>query len=202
MERKTILQRVGAICGVAAPVLAFSCIFLAISSYSSFSWTNNALSDLGVVPGMTGVVFNFGLYASGFFVFIFAVFALFNYLGQRWIGKIGGGAFAGVGLALMGIGFFPESVVPAHYLFSVAFFLLIPISLSIITVAFVVMHRSKMAAFTLLIAVGAALPWVLLFALHYVSGVAIPEFVSALAGSVWSVMLSYKMFRGTSQSSS
>jgi hypothetical membrane protein len=54
----------------------------------------------------------------------------------------------------------------------------------------------------LLIAVGAALPWVLLFALHYVSGVAIPEFVSALAGSVWSVMLSYKMFRGTSQSSS
>jgi hypothetical membrane protein len=202
LERKTNLQRMGAICGVTAPVLAFSCILLAIYSYPPFSWTENALSDLGVVPGMTGLVFNFGLYASGFFVFIFAVFGLFNYLGQRWIGKIAAVAFAAVGLALIGIGFFPETVVPAHYLFSVAFFLFMPISLLIVTVAFAIMHQPKMAAFTLLIAVAAALPWVLLFTLHYVSGVAIPEFLSALAGSAWSVLLSYKMFKGASQSNS
>lgn len=202
MERKTNLQRMGAICGVAAPVLAFSCILLAIDSYPPFSWTENALSDLGVVPGMTGLVFNFGLYASGFFVFIFAVFGLFNYLGQRWIGKTGAVAFAAVGLSLIGIGFFPETVVPAHYLFSVAFFLFMPISLLIVTVAFAIMHQPKMAAFTLLIAVAASLPWLLLFTLHYVSGVAIPEFLSALAGSAWSVLLSYKMFKGASQSNS
>jgi hypothetical protein len=29
--------------------------------------------------------------------------------------------------------------------------------------------------------------------------VAIPEFASALAGSVWAVVLSYKMFKATSQ---
>jgi hypothetical protein len=39
----------------------------------------------------------------------------------------------------------------------------------------------------------------LLFAVHYVSGVAIPEFASALAGSVWAVVLSYKMFKAASQ---
>jgi hypothetical membrane protein len=56
-----------------------------------------------------------------------------------------------------------------------------------------------MALFTLLIAIAAALPWILLFAVHYVSGVAIPEFASAVAGSVWTVVLSYKMFKAASQ---
>lgn len=202
MQRKTNLQRIGATSGVAAPILAFSCILLAIYSYPPFNWTNNALSDLGIVPGLTGIVFNFGLYASGLLVFNFAVFGLFNYLRQRWIGKIGAGAFAAVGLALMGIGFFPENVVPAHYLFSVAFFLLMPITMSILTAAFAVMRRAKMAVFTLLLAVAAALPWALYFNIHYVSGVAIPEFVAALAGSIGAVKLSYKIFTTASQTSS
>jgi len=191
----------GATSGMAAPVLAFSCILIAIYSYPPFSWTNNALSDLGIVPGLTGIVFNFGLYASGFLVFNFAVFGLYSYLGQRWVGKIGSGAFAAVGLALMGIGFFPENVVPAHYFFSVAFFVLMPISLLIITGAFAIMRQAKMAVFTLLIAVAAALPWALYFTIHYVSGVAIPEFVSALASSIWALLLSYKMFKAASHSS-
>jgi hypothetical membrane protein len=188
----------GALSAIVAPVLAFSCIFLAIYSYPTFSWTNNALSDLGVVPGITGPVFNFGLCAGGFFVFNSAIFGLFNYLRQSWVGKIGALAFAAVGLSLMGIGFFPENMIPAHFLFSVAFFVLIPISLLIITVAFAVIRRWKLATFTLLIAVAAALPWVFYFYLHYVHGVAIPEFLSAIAGSIWSVVQSYKMYKAAS----
>jgi len=45
------------------------------------------------------------------------------------------------------------------------------------------------------------LPWVLYFTIHYVSGVAIPEFLSALAGSIWALLLSYKMFKAASHSS-
>ncbi len=194
-------MRMGALTGIVAPVLAFGCIFVAILSYPPFSWINNALSDLGIVPGITGPVFNFGLYAGGFFVFNSAVFGLYSYMGKRLVGKIGALVFAAVGLALMGIGFFPENRIPAHILFSVAFFVLIPISLLISTIAFAVMRRWKMAVFPLLIAAAAALPWVLYFNIHYVSGVAIPEFLSALAGSVWSVLLSYKIFKATSQSS-
>jgi hypothetical membrane protein len=84
-------------------------------------------------------------------------------------------------------------------LFSVAFFVLLPISLLVITGAFALERQTKMALFTLLIAIAAALPWMLLFAFHYVSGVAIPEFASALAGSAWTVVLSYKMFKAASQ---
>ncbi len=180
-------------------MLAFTCILTAIYSYPAFSWTNNALSDLGIVPGVTGPLFNFGLYASGFFALNFAVFGLFSYLGNSLVGKIGALSFAATGIALIGIGFFPENIVPHHYLFSVAFFVLLPISLLVITAAFALKRQTKMALFTLLIAIAAALPWILLFAFRYVSGVAIPEFASALAGSVWAVVLSYKMFKAASQ---
>jgi hypothetical membrane protein len=196
--RKRNLQKAGAACGIVTPVLAFTCVLTAIYSYPPFSWTNNALSDLGVVSGVTGPLFNFGLYSSGLLALSFAVFGLFNYLRAHWIGKVGAAVFAAAGLALMGIGFFPENWVPAHYLFSVAFFVLLPISLLVLTGAFAFERRARMALFTLLTAVVATLPWVLLSAVHYVSGVAIPEAVSGLAGGVWAVVLGYKMLRAAS----
>jgi len=180
----------------------FACILIAVYSYQPFGWTENALSDLGTVPGFTGTLFNFGLYAGGLFIVMFAVFGLFTYFRSSWVGKIGSVSIAATGLSLMGIGFFPENVVPAHYLFSVTFFVLLPISLLIIAGAFAFKHEMKMAFFTLLIAVAAALPWILYSYVRYVSGVAIPEFASALAGSVWIVLLSYKVHRTASQPNS
>lgn len=197
-QRKNILQRAGAGCGIATPILAFTCILTATASYPAFSWTNNALSDLGIISGITGPLFNFGLYSSGLLTFSFAVFGLFNYLGKRWVGKIGAASFAAAGVALIGIGVFPENMVPYHYLFSVAFFVLLPISLLVITGAFAFNRKTKMALFTLLIALVAALPWILHFSIQYVPGVAIPEAVSGLAGSVWAMVLSYKMFNSAS----
>jgi hypothetical membrane protein len=180
------------------PVLAFTCILTAIASYPAFSWTRNALSDLGVVSGVTGPLFNFGLYVSGFLIFGFAVFGLFAYLGKPWVGKIGAAFFAATGAALVGIGFFPENMVPYHYLFSVAFFVLLPISLLVIMGAFALRRQAKMALFTLLTAVVAALPWILYFYVQYVPGVAIPEAISSLTGSVWAVVLGYRMLRAAS----
>ena len=201
-ERENNFLRIGAVSGIVAPLLAFACILIAIYSYPPFSWTENALSDLGIVPGITGPLFNFGLYASGLFIVSFAVFGLFTYFRSSWVGKIGSASLAATGLSLMGIGFFPENVIPAHYFFSVAFFVLLPISLLIIAGAFAFKHEMRMAFFTLLIAVVAALPWVLYYYVHYVSGVAIPEAASALDGSVWIVLLSCKMLRTASQPNS
>ena len=193
-QQKNYFQQLGEASGIVAPIVAFTCILTAIASYPEFSWTNNALSDLGIISGITGPVFNFGLYCSGLFVLKFAAFGLFKYFGS-WVGKIGALSFAATGLALMGIGFFPEDVAPYHYLFSVAFFVLLPISLFIITGAFAFKRQTKMALFTLLTAAAAATPWILQFTIHYVSGVAIPEFASALAGSAWTIVLGYKMLK-------
>lgn len=198
-QQKTSVQRAGAASGIIAPVLAFSCILVAVASYPEFSWTDNALSDLGVVSGVPGPVFNLGLTVSGIFILGFAVFGLFKYFGGSWVGKCGAVAFAATALSLIGIGIANENIRPFHYLFSVAFFVLLPISLFIITAAFVIKRRTKMVLFTLVIAVAAATPWILYFTVHYVPGVAIPEFASALAGSVWTVVLGYKMLKAPPQ---
>jgi hypothetical membrane protein len=174
-------------------------IFLAIANYPPFSWTDNALSDLGVVPGATSSLFNSGLIISGIWCLLFAI-GLFILLRESVLGRVGVFVFALACSALVAIGLFPENVTPTHYVVSVMFFVLLPISLLIITGAFGVMGKVRLAVFTLLVAVAAAAPWILLFSVQYVSGVAIPEFASALAGAVWAVVLSCKMIIEASHS--
>jgi hypothetical membrane protein len=191
--RNLVYQRIGASSGIVAPIVAFVCILTAIVSYPSFNWTNNALSDLGVVPGITASLFNFGLLASGILAFNFAIFGLFNYLVQSWVGKIGSAVFAAATLALIAISVFNENFSPTHYLVSVAFFTLAPIALFILTFGFLLCHQRSMAVFTVLVGVAAALPWLLFFTFHYVPNVAIPEFLSGLAVSAWAIVLGKKM---------
>ena len=191
--RSVKFQRAGAAAGIATPLLAFTCILLAVASYPDFSWVNNALSDLGVIPGITGLLFNFGLIISGFLSIIFAVFGLRFLFRANLVGKTGSIFFASANLALMAIGIFNENFSPTHYLVSVAFFMLAPISLFILTGAFWRCHQRSMALFTVLVGVIAALPWLLLFAFNYVPNVAVPEFLSGLAISAWAVVLSKKI---------
>ena len=194
-------MRFGGIAGILTPVLAFTFIGSAIVAYPQFSWVDNALSDLGVVPGITSTLFNFGLFVSGFFSFNFAI-GLYKFLNKHATGKIGAIIFILASLSLIGIGVTPENIRPFHYIFSVAFFSLVPISLLVIASYFLVMRQKPLAAFTLLIAILAATPWVLFFQIQYVQGVAIPELLSALAGAVWSVVIGWKMFKGASHQKS
>ena len=194
-QRNVVYQRMGASSGIIAPVLAFACILTAIATYPAFSWTNNALSDLGIISGITGPLFNFGLYASGVLAFNFAVFGLFTYFGKSWVGKIGSAFFAAATVALFAIGVFNESFAGTHYFVSVAFFLLAPISLFILTCGFWLNHQRGFAVFTVLVGVAAALPWLLLFVVNYVPNVAIPEFASGLAVSVWIIVVGKKMLK-------
>ncbi len=195
-KRNALYQSIGAAAGIAAPLLAFTCILTAIASYPAFSWTNNALSDLGVIPGITSLLFNFGLIISGFLSFTFAVLGLHIFLRASWAGKIGSAVFAAANLALMSIGIFNENFSPAHYLVSVAFFTLAPISLFILSLAFWLRHQRDKAVFTVLVGILAALPWLLL-AFNYVPNVAVPEFLSGLAVSAWAVVLATKMLNPT-----
>jgi hypothetical membrane protein len=193
--RKIVFQKIGAASGIASPAVAFTFIVSAIVSYPTFSWTDNALSDLGVISGVTGPLFTIGLVASGILALIFAALGLYNYLGDSLVGRVGAMAFEAAAVALIGIGIFNENFQGTHYILSVAFFVLAPISLLVLTFAFWIRHQHGMAAFTVLIGVAAALPWLLLFAFRYVPNVAIPELLSGLAVSAWTILLSKKMLR-------
>jgi len=194
-QKKNSHQRIGALIGLAVPILAFTCIFAAILSYPAFSWTNNALSDLGVVQGITSQTFNFGLFISGLLAFTFALIGLFNYFNSNKVGKAGALTFAAATVALMAIGIFNEDFRPTHFIVSVLFFTILPIALWVITAALYLKREHKLAVFTVIASIAAATPWILYYTLHYVPNVAIPEFISSLAGSIWLVVISYKMLK-------
>jgi hypothetical membrane protein len=184
--------------GILAPISAFLFIALSIASYSQFSWTNNALSDLGVVSGVTATLFNYGLYTCGVMALWFAI-GLFKFLSQNALGKIGAIIFAGGGVALEGIGWAPENVRPYHYIFSVAFFSLVPIALLAIAAYFFTIKQKRSGVFTLLVALFAAVAWVFYFLVRYVPGVAIPELLSALAVSAWAIAVGWRIYQAGSR---
>lgn len=120
-----------------------------------------------------------------------------HHLGYKGLG--GALLFSLACLALIAIGVFPESVRYAHFLASVAFFVLLLGALLRFGIGFWQVKQKPLAAFTLLLGVLGAVPWTLQFVVRYVSGVAIPELISAIAGGVWAAVFGYKMLKMASQ---
>jgi hypothetical membrane protein len=204
--------RISGICGILTPVVAFIFISLAINSAPEFSWMKNALSDLGVISGATATLFNYGLIGSGILGFVFATslfrvmrfFEIFSADGKPHIpidrGLGGALIFSLACLALIAIGVFPENVRYLHTLASIAFFVLLIGALGRFGIGFWQVRQKPLAVFTLMLSIVAVAPWLLLFVVRYVSGVAIPELISAVAGGVWAAVFGYKMLKMSSQS--
>jgi len=182
------MLRIAGLCGVATPVVAFLCIFLAISLSPWFSWSANALSDLGV--GEAASVFNSGLMAGGILTMVFAAGLSMAFRG-RALGRVGAVLLFFDAIALFGIGLFSEAAGVIHLYFSVAFFVLFPISLFLLGASAIVAGSKKFGIFTIAAGILAALPWAFSW-----EGVAIPETISALVASTWSVTQGARLYLG------
>jgi len=185
---------VSGICGILAPIAAFTGIFLAISTFGPFSWTQNALSDLGAIDKETGVFFNNGLILGGILSAVFAL-GFFPFLKSSRLGKIGAAAFLLGSLALVAIGIFPSGVHPLHYYASVAFFVLFPMSGATIGMALLQTGRKLLAALTLAVAVAAAGAWLVHWISPFGPNVAMPEMIAALSVGIWTVAVGAAMVR-------
>jgi len=181
--------------GVIGPILTLALMGLAISQAPWFSWTGDALSDLGV-HGQSAVLFNSGLIAGGVLSVIFALGVMRYYLSQR-VGRCGAFFLLLAGIFLVSIGVFPETAPNnIHYAVSVAFFATFPMSLLIQSAALLSIGvRRKLGAFTLTVAIAAAVPWAIWLPLKPYNGVAIPELVSALAATAWSIVMGTLLMR-------
>lgn len=188
-------RKIGAAAGFLGPVVSYIFIFSAIASYPSFSWTNNALSDLGIVPGLTSVLFTIGLLSGGVLALLFTVLGLYRFVRKNSLGKVGSGFFAVANTALVCIGIFNENYFIAHVVFSVLFFVSTPIALFVLTAAFNKKGNHNLMALSVATGVVAAAPWILRIAVAYVSNVAIPETISGLAVSLWIVVLSARILK-------
>jgi hypothetical membrane protein len=173
-------------CGLIAPILAFSLIALAISRSPWFSWTGNALSDLGVGVE-SALLFNSGLIAAGALIVAFAL-GLHSSLRGKTLGNAGGIALALAGVALCAIGIFPETSGDIHFYVSVAFFALLVISLWLVGAALMRLGEKKLGFLIVIAGVLAGLVWVFPW-----PAVAIPEAIASLAASACCVALSIKL---------
>jgi hypothetical membrane protein len=197
-SKRAVWLKVSGISGILAPLVAFTFISLAIVYSPQFSWTENALSDLGVQEGVTAILFNYGLIIVGILALVFAS-GLFA--SQRMmLGRIGAFILILAALALMAIGVFPENVKPTHYYVSVGFFVLLPISILVLSATFLLMAKVKLGLFTFLVAAVAAAVWIIHWTIPFGSGVAIPEALSAVSASTCSIVLGFKMLKEASHS--
>jgi hypothetical membrane protein len=181
------MLKVAGACGVAGPLVALSFVALAISRSPWFSWTGNALSDLGV--GGSATIFNSGLIIGGLLLCAFAL-GLREVLRGRVLGHVGAVVLFFGSIALCCVGIFSESAGEIHTYVSVAFFLSVPISMFFIGAALVRKREKGMGLFVVVAGVFAlavwALPW---------PAIAIPEFLSALAFSACSIGLGVWLFK-------
>lgn len=181
--------KMAGLCGVITPPIVFSLILAAISHSPWFSWTENALSDLGV-QGISATLFNSSLILGGLLTLVFAV-GLRETLKNQPIGQIGSLLFILDAIALSAIGVFPETTGVLHFYVSVAFFVLLPLSLFLIGGAMIKEGKSRNLGLLSVLA-GAAAIGVWTFPMR---GVAIPEALSALSASTWSMVLGFKLFK-------
>jgi hypothetical membrane protein len=186
-----LLKTIGSF-GLVTPILVLICIVLSTASWAQFSWTTNALSDLGVQAGITSILFNGAIVLGGLFFIIFAI-GIFKLVEKQLVGKIGSVLLVGSFIAFTLIGIFNSSFSPTHYIVAVTFFVAFPLALMFLVRSFWLLDERKLGLFTLATAFIAALPWVLQFTFHYVQGIAIPEFASGIVLAIWVMTLSYYM---------
>ncbi|MCD6262973.1 DUF998 domain-containing protein [Candidatus Bathyarchaeota archaeon] len=183
------LRFVAGLCGLVVPVLVFSLIFLAIHYSPWFDWRRNALSDLGV-DGVAALLFNSGLIVGGLLLLPFSI-GVVRVLPRGVLSLLGVVLLVLSTLSLCGIGLFPETAGRVHLYFSIAFFVLLPLS-------FIFMGLSELrypnmrseGILIILVAISAALIWALPW-----SSVAIPEAASALLGYILVAVKALELIR-------
>ena len=158
--------------GISLPVVAFVFITLGISGASWFSWTTNALSDLGVFSP-TAFVFNGGLIVVGILLLIFVLGV------SKHLPRLSNVCLFIAGGSLVGIGLVPETSFILHWSVSACFFASFSCSFLITGLSWPWRRLEKSS----LVVAGCALLGV--GAVFVYPGVAIPEALVLVPGFVW-----------------
>ncbi len=196
VELEDVWLKAARLCGLIAPIIVLPLILLSIACSPWFSWTRNALSDLGVHE--VAILFNSALMIGGVLALIFA-FGLMQILHQSKVGFTGTMALITAALSLFAVGFFPETAGRIHFYVSVAFFTLMIISQLLIGAALVEKPSSRsLGIFTVLAAAASVGVWTFHFLASPIRGEAIPEFLSSIAFSLWSIVVSVRLLRHAS----
>lgn len=179
-------ERKYALFGVAGPLIAYFFITVSIVLSPWFSWSYNALSDLGhAVNSDVAPLFNFGLLLAGFFLIIYSITAF------RKHAKYASYCLLISALLLQLVATFNELYGSLHFYVSVLFF----VSLGFASLVYTVERKSAAALTAFMIGLGSG---ILYSTEIYSAGIAVPETISSLAAISWIMLSAFGIFFGKS----
>lgn len=187
--------------GVAAVVVTIGSILVATGISPAFAWQANALSDLGVTTTEAGTVatatvFNGGLILGGLLGLLFAG-VLYRQGRHLWDQAVAG--LFGLALALLAlVGLFPMGT-RLHLPVAGGFYLLLSLTLWADAVVAARTRNRRWATISGVAGTVNALGWVVwsVTARVFQEGLALPEFVGALALGAWVCARSLALARRT-----
>ena len=197
------MLRVAGLCGILCPAAALATIFITISYAPWFSWTTNALSDLGGMSGETPIwaahgtaliIFNSGLAIDGILTLLFATGLRESLQLTTRLGRLGKLLFVLGACALIGIGIFPKTMGRIHNVFSAPFFFLIPMSLLLMGIAVLKSSQKVLGWLTIALAVIGLCPLVIPWPWE---GEAILDMISISAMMVFALVFGIRLLRQT-----
>lgn len=169
--------------GVASSLVGFAAVLYATGLSPTFSWTANALSDLGAPGAATAGTFNGGLVAAGVIALPFA-WVLFD-AARHPVERLGAVLFAATVADLALIGAFPTGTA-LHFPLSVGYFTLLSVTLWTHGTGTVLAGNARRGLVSIWLGLGNTLVWVAWSAVG-TEGVAIPEFLGSVVLFAWVV---------------
>jgi hypothetical membrane protein len=172
------------IIGILLPIIMIFIIYGSITMVPEFSWTENAISDLGASGVPSATFFNFGIMITGFLLLIFTIGVSDKLFGDSGLRRVGSWIMGLSSLFLILIAIYPLPV-DLHFYVSYLFFILFPLSFLIIGVSNFrnennFKRRLSYFAFLVVLIAVFSLGLVLIF-----EGEAVSEVLAALPGFIW-----------------
>jgi hypothetical membrane protein len=196
----TTAEDVSAGSGVGAALVPTGAILLATVLSPTFSWTGDALSNLGgagdpAATATTMLLFNGGLVVGGLLGvgFVYVLFVRAAHVAER----IGAVAFGLSMVALALVGVFPQEQ-PAHFPAAVSFYLLLSVALWLYGTGNLFVGERERGLATMLLGVVNVAAWVGWGLTGPVlrPGLALPEIVGALVLAGWAVVTAWGFLDG------
>jgi hypothetical membrane protein len=187
-----MLKIVAGISGLLSQVVAVIILVVVLVKSPWFRWLEHNLSILGV-EGSARVLFNVGIGIAGILGIVFAVGLRDSVVSGGSVGWVGIVSLALGSAALAVIGLVPRTTALPHNIATVAFFVLIALAVCLVGVQFLLEGRLVGGILSIAAAVFIigfqVIPWP-------TEGGAIPQLLSCVPWSVWTLVFSVRLLVG------